>query len=76
MKYLLAFLVVVLVAWRWRTARTARHLNTRNKRQSTANGPIDMVRCDHCGTHLPASETITGTRGRYCSQAHQRQAEP
>lgn len=76
MKYLLAFLVVVLVAWRWRTARTARHVNTRHTPQSTAKGPTEMVRCDQCGTHLPANEAITGSDGQYCSQAHRHLAEP
>jgi len=33
----------------------------------------DMVRCDHCGVHLPRSESLT-TRGNfYCSADHQRQ---
>ena len=35
-------------------------------------GSEDMVRCEHCGVHLPRSESIT-TQGRfYCTPDHQR----
>lgn len=31
-----------------------------------------VMRCDHCGVHVPASEAITD-RGRvFCSEAHRR----
>ena len=29
-----------------------------------------MVRCAHCGVHLPESETITKEGVSFCSQAH------
>ena len=33
----------------------------------------DMVRCEHCGVHLPRSESIT-TQGRfYCTPEHERE---
>lgn len=34
--------------------------------------PIDMVRCAHCGVHLPQPDAHTDAEGRrYCSAAHQ-----
>lgn len=29
-----------------------------------------MVRCAHCGVHLPESEAITNAGGSFCSQVH------
>jgi uncharacterized protein len=29
-----------------------------------------MVRCAHCGVHLPESEAITKADHQFCSQAH------
>jgi uncharacterized protein len=31
-----------------------------------------VVRCDHCGTHIPASEAITHQGQHFCCPAHQR----
>lgn len=31
---------------------------------------LDMVRCDHCGIHLPAAESLTHRGRRYCSREH------
>lgn len=30
----------------------------------------DMVRCAHCGVHLPLSEAIMAQGKYYCSEAH------
>ena len=30
----------------------------------------DMVRCAHCGLHLPANEAIRGDGKTYCSEEH------
>ena len=32
----------------------------------------DMVRCAHCGTHLPKGECIMANDHCYCSEAHRR----
>ena len=32
----------------------------------------DMVRCAHCGVHLPQHESILVGDQRYCSEAHRR----
>ena len=32
----------------------------------------DMVRCVHCGVHLPKHESIMAEGKHYCSEAHRR----
>ena len=32
----------------------------------------DMVRCAHCGIHLPKSEGLSGDGKYFCSEAHYR----
>ena len=32
----------------------------------------DMVRCAHCGTHLPKGECVMANGNFYCSEAHRR----
>lgn len=73
MKYLLVLAVVFLVAWRWRSTRTAQ-LRTRTK--AAPSVPLDMVRCGQCGVHLPAQDAVAGARGvMYCSVAHRQAVE-
>ena len=74
MKYLLIFLVALLVAWSWRSSRSAA---AREARSKEADGPdaLHMLRCHQCNVHVPASESIAGREGNYCSTAHLRQAE-
>jgi uncharacterized protein len=75
MKYLLIFLLVVVIAWRWRAARTTQQLEKQKKR-NTANTATEMLACKHCGIHIPASDAVDGELGVYCSAAHRRQLEP
>jgi uncharacterized protein len=32
----------------------------------------DMVRCRHCGLHLPRGESVTRQGGHFCSEEHSR----
>ena len=46
-----------------------------SKRTSDKESPIkaeDMVRCTHCGVHLPKGECVVADGDCYCSEAHQR----
>jgi len=50
----------------------------RTKRPSAPPAPPaqaveDMVRCAHCGVHLPRSEAIGAEAAWFCSEAHQRE---
>jgi uncharacterized protein len=73
-KYLLLFLVFVVVAWRWRAARTpAARKEPKPRPPDTA--PSAMVACAHCGVHLPTAEATPGHQGTYCSVAHRQLRE-
>ena len=75
MRFLLGFLVVLVIAWRWRAWRESKQLEKRN----TAPDPAvasDMVRCKQCGLHIPSNEAVLGRLGSYCSTDHRRQLEP
>jgi uncharacterized protein len=73
-KYLLVFLVVFLIAWRWRSGRSADQLE--KKQSSAPPPPADMVSCAHCGLHVPAQDAVAGKQGSYCSAAHRAVREP
>jgi uncharacterized protein len=74
MRYLLIFLVVLLIAWRWRTSRSDTARQTQRK-QADAPTALDMVRCAQCGVHVPAPDALPGRKGAYCSADHLRQSE-
>ena len=45
--------------------------NQRENRSSRPSHPVvNMVRCDHCGTHLPAPEALSRNGKHYCSREH------
>jgi uncharacterized protein len=73
-KYLLVFLVIFLIAWRWRTARSADQLD--KKQGDSPLPPAEMVACAHCGVHVPALDAVAGNQGIYCSAAHRAVREP
>jgi uncharacterized protein len=74
MKFLLIAIVVLLLAWRWRTARH-NTLSQRTDPTPKTPGPLSMVACAHCGVHIPGPEAVHGAHGVYCSSAHRQQAE-
>ena len=41
-----------------------------SKRNSAAAGSEEMVRCAHCGVHLPRSEASLIAQNTWCSSAH------
>lgn len=72
MRYLLLLLVVLLIAWRWRTRRAAKD---REPSEGSPQRPIEMLSCSHCGIHIAAHEATQGETGVYCSAAHKRLRE-
>ena len=74
MKYLLIFVLVFIVAWRWRASRSAAQLKLRAK--DAQKIPVEMVKCHHCGVHLAATDALGGEKGHYCCVAHRLLAEP
>lgn len=75
MKYVLIFLIIMVVLFQWRNRRTEKVTQVQRK-SAPANGPVAMVECAQCGLHLPASDAIAGKRGVYCSAAHKLAREP
>lgn len=70
MKYLLLLAVLVVAYLLWRNARIARDARPPPERGQAAL-PQEMVRCAHCGLHLPREDSVTGGNGLpYCSQEH------
>jgi uncharacterized protein len=71
MKYLLVLAVVMLILW---LARAGRRSSPRRGGKPSAPGPApaeDMVRCAHCGVHLPRHDALVGAASAlYCSAAH------
>lgn len=74
MKFLLLLAIVALAVWAWRSGR--RDLPGAGQPPPSAPpDPQEMVRCAHCGVHLPRSEAVEGRAGLYCSVEHRQKAE-
>lgn len=79
MKYLLVLAVIVVAIWLWRKARRE-ELQSRTPpppppAPGTIAPPQAMLRCAHCGLHLPAADAVRGPDGTaYCSAAHRQAA--
>lgn len=78
-KLLVVLLVVAVALWALltrargeRRCRDARGEAPAPPRPSAAPGQSaqDMVRCAHCGVHLPKGESITAGQQHFCSDAH------
>jgi uncharacterized protein len=74
-KALLLLLLIVAVAWWWRS-RQSNSDDAPQAGQPAAPEQLDMVRCSHCGMHVPGNEAVTGEKGLYCSTNHRQQSEP
>ncbi|MBN9123975.1 MAG: preprotein translocase subunit YajC [Nitrosospira sp. 56-18] len=65
-------LIAVLVFWALRT-----YVRGVKKRQEAQQHTLsvegeDMVRCVHCGVHLPRSESVMAGGEIFCSDEHRR----
>ena len=70
MKYILLLALGLIVVY-WVLKRY--HRRVPRPGTPPATGSEDMVRCAHCGVHLPRSESLT-TQGKfYCTPEHRRQ---
>jgi hypothetical protein len=66
-------LIVVFFIWVIRSYRRAikKQREEARKESSSIEGE-DMVRCIHCGVHLPRSESIASEGKFFCSDEHRR----
>jgi uncharacterized protein len=77
MKFLLVFAVVFVAIWIWRKNRRDELRERRpppRPAPPAVAAPQAMVRCAHCGLHLPAADAVRGSDGVYCSAAHRQAA--
>ena len=71
MKYLLVLLVVGVGLWTL-VSRLRGGGAARGGRGATRPEPVVMVRCAHCGLHLPAADAVPEGSRLYCGDAHRR----
>jgi uncharacterized protein len=66
-------LIIVFFFWVIRSYRRAikKQREEAHKEPSSIEGE-DMVRCVHCGVHLPRSESIASEGKFFCSDEHRR----
>lgn len=69
MSRLLFFVVVIAVVY-WLLKSYSKQLSKED--EDTPRQAEDMVRCVHCGVHLPKHESILAGNEYYCSEAHRR----
>jgi len=65
----LLFLAVIIAVVYWLLRSYREQLP---KDEDTSVQAEDMVRCVHCGVHLPKHESILSGGDYYCSEAHRR----
>lgn len=74
LKYLLVLLVVAIGFWMVSTrSRKPRDQGgaSRKVRPASSNAPPQaMLRCAHCGLHLPAADAVADGALAYCSDTH------
>jgi uncharacterized protein len=83
MKLLVILFVVLFGLWLWRRGREADRADRTDHAGRTPGRPTarrppalpnEMVRCEVCGLHLPATDALTTGDASFCSPEHQRQA--
>lgn len=73
MARLLILIALLALAW-WLWQRFTRL--KRQPGQPSAPQAQPMVRCAHCGTHVPQTEALAHDNRWYCSRAHLEQDNP
>lgn len=67
----LLFWIVLIAAafWLWRKFKVSQQ----SRPETKLDAPLKMVRCAHCGVHLPTDRALPQGNEWYCSQAHLQQ---
>ena len=58
--------IVFAAIWLWRRFNGS----VRQQRRDDPPASLTMVRCAHCGVHLPQDSALRGDKLWYCSQPH------
>ncbi|HLE66605.1 MAG TPA: PP0621 family protein [Burkholderiales bacterium] len=69
-RFILLVLALFLLIWLVRSALAGRA--RRDAQPPTGEGRGELVRCAHCGVHLPRSESLSAGGHQYCSEEHGR----
>ncbi|WP_304056396.1 PP0621 family protein [Nitrosomonas communis] len=64
-KWVILIIVALLIYWGIKNLSRVKKQPTKSK-----NEIEDMVRCAHCGLHIPRSESITADNKFFCSTEH------
>jgi len=70
MRFIVLIALVVLAVWLIRRALRGPTLKTDLNKPAEAAG--ELVRCAHCGVHLPRGEARESGGALYCSEEHAR----
>jgi uncharacterized protein len=70
MRFIVLIVLVVLAVWLIRRALQAPAQKADLHKRTEAAG--ELVRCAHCGVHLPRSEARQAAGALYCSEEHAR----
>jgi uncharacterized protein len=68
----LLVLVVLVVLAVWLVRRALRGTTTREQVKKQTENHGELVRCAHCGVHLPRGEARPAGGALYCSDEHAR----
>jgi len=68
LKYLLLLVLLLIVWWAWKK----RAGEDRGGSDQKPRTPERMVRCAHCGVHLPESDALAADDAYFCNEAHRR----
>jgi uncharacterized protein len=74
MRFLILLLLVFIAVWLIRRALRAPAASAELKQREPLAG--ELVRCAHCGVHLPRSEARVAQGLVYCSEEHARLGRP
>jgi uncharacterized protein len=68
----LLVLIVIIVLAVWLVRRALRGTTTKTEAGKQAESQEQLVRCAHCGVHLPRGEARQAGGALYCSDEHAR----
>jgi uncharacterized protein len=58
--------LIAAACWLWRKFKTSQQ----SPAEPRLEDPLRMVRCAHCGVHLPNDRALSRGNEWYCSQQH------
>ena len=68
-RFVLLVVALFVLIWLVRGALSGRRAQRSDTESATSP---ELVRCFHCGVHVPRGEAIRGERGDFCSEDHRR----